>query len=427
MGTIPPPEALQPSRVDVAGDAAAGLLARLFAGERAAIARAITAIENGAAIAAPLMAGTRAKAGRAHVLGITGAPGAGKSTLVSALLGALLECGQQVAVVAVDPSSPRTGGAVLGDRIRMGEFGGDRGVFIRSLASRGQVGGLTQTCAAVVDLLDAAGFDTVIVETVGAGQSEVEVAALADTTIVVCPPGLGDDVQAAKAGILEIADVLVVSKADLPGAERALGELREMVALRSGDRGRIPVLAVAAANRTGIAEMLDAVRAHAAASGVARRLRVATSQDDADASPESARVARMYRHDRFLRHAGIEFVAGAAGTATLRMPIAARHLNFNGTCHGGALFTLADGAFGLACNSQGVLAAAIDCHVTYQVAVREGEVLRARASEASRSKRVCVYRVDVVRESDQKLVSTFTGTAFITGRLNEPLPLPPAG
>jgi GTPase len=412
--------------VDAVADAAAGLLARVLAGERAAIARAITAVENSAAIAAPLMAGVRAHAGRAHVLGITGAPGAGKSTLVSALLGALLECGQQVAVVAIDPSSPRTGGAVLGDRIRMGEFGADRGVFIRSLASRGQVGGLTQTCAAVVDLLDAAKFDTVIVETVGAGQSEVEVATLADSTIVVCPPGLGDDVQAAKAGILEIADVLVVSKADLPGAERALGELREMVALRAGDRGRIPVLAVAAADRTGIAALLDAVHAHAAATGVARRLRAAP-QEVGDVGPEAARVARMYRHDRFLRHAGIEFVAGAAGTATLRMPIAARHLNFNGTCHGGALFTLADGAFGLACNSQGVLAAAIDCHVTYQVAVRDGDVLKAHAVEASRSKRVCVYRVDVVREHDQKLVSTFTGTAYITGHPNEPLPLPPAG
>ncbi len=378
-------------------------------------------------MAAPMVAGVRAQAGRAHVLGITGAPGAGKSTLVSALLGALLARGQQVAVVAIDPSSPRTGGAVLGDRIRMGEFGADDGVFIRSLASRGQVGGLTQTCAAVVDLLDAAGFDTVIVETVGAGQSEVEVATLSDTTIVVCPPGLGDDVQAAKAGILEVADVLVVSKADLPGAERTLGELREMVALRaSDDRGRVPVLAVTATTRTGIAELVDAVHAHATASGVARRLRGTSPQRTVAAGPEAARVARMYRHDWFLRHTGIEFVAGAAGSATLRMAVRREHLNFNGTCHGGALFTLADGAFGLACNSYGVLSAAIDGHVTFQVAVREGDVLQARAVEASRSKRVSVYRVDVVRERDEALVSTFTGTAFITGRENEPLPFPPA-
>ena len=187
MGNVPAAEALVPPLAEPA----AALLTGVLAGDRASLARAISAVENGAPYAEALVAAARAQAGRAHVVGITGPPGAGKSTLINALLGELLARGARVAIVAVDPSSPRTGGAVLGDRIRMGEFGGDERVFIRSLASRGHLGGLSRTTAAVVDLLDAAGFDTVIVETVGAGQSEVEVAALADTSVVVCPPGLG--------------------------------------------------------------------------------------------------------------------------------------------------------------------------------------------------------------------------------------------
>ena len=160
-------------------------------------------------------------------------PGAGKSTLVDALIGELLALNGRVGVVAVDPSSPITGGAILGDRIRMGTHQGDERVFIRSLASRGHVGGLSRSAARAVDVLDAAGYAHIIVETVGAGQSEVEIAELADTRIVVLPPGLGDDVQAIKAGILEIADIYVVNKADLPLAERAERELLSMIALRS--------------------------------------------------------------------------------------------------------------------------------------------------------------------------------------------------
>ena len=260
VGNVPAPEALVPSLAEPA----AALLAGVVAGERASLARAISAVENGAPFAEALAAAAHAHAGRAHVVGITGAPGAGKSTLISALLGELLGRGGRVAIVAVDPSSPRTGGAVLGDRIRMGEFGADERVFIRSLASRGHLGGLSRTTAAVVDLLDAAGFETVIVETVGAGQSEVEIATLADSNVVVCPPGLGDDVQATKAGILEIADVFVVSKGDLPAAERTVRDLKDMLGLRARGTGwRPPVLAVTAPERAGIPALADALRDHA--------------------------------------------------------------------------------------------------------------------------------------------------------------------
>ncbi|HYN59693.1 MAG TPA: methylmalonyl Co-A mutase-associated GTPase MeaB, partial [Rubrivivax sp.] len=195
----------------------AGWVHDVLAGRRGAISRVLSQIERGERAPASVASMLAPHLGRAHVLGITGAPGAGKSTLVHALLGELLARGQRVAVVAVDPSSPITGGAVLGDRVRMGEHGAHADVFIRSMASRGHLGGLARTTAAMIDVLDAAGFDTVIVETVGAGQSEVEITLVADTRLVACPPGLGDNVQALKAGILEIADVLVVTKSDLPG------------------------------------------------------------------------------------------------------------------------------------------------------------------------------------------------------------------
>jgi LAO/AO transport system ATPase/phenylacetic acid degradation protein PaaD len=396
------------------------MIAAIEAGNRGAIARAITALDNGALFARELATSLAERAGRAHVVGITGAPGAGKSTLINALLGELLARGQRVAVVAIDPSSPRTGGAVLGDRIRMGEFGADERVFIRSLASRGNLGGLSRMTGAVVDLLDVAGFATVIVETVGAGQSDVDIASLADTSIVVCPPGLGDDVQATKAGILEIADILAVSKGDLPAASRTVRDLKEMLGLRPRPEGwRVPVLSTTATTREGVTAVVDAMRDHASTAGVARRLRKRKSDADSSSAAAQLRVARLADRDRFLRHAGIEFVTGGPGTATLRMRIGAHHINFNGTCHGGALFTLADSAFGLACNSYGILAAAIDAHVTFHHAVREGDILRACAVESSRSKRVSVYRVEVKREGDDALVSAFTGTAFVTDKQNE--------
>jgi LAO/AO transport system ATPase len=247
------------------------LLAPLLAGERRAVARAISTIENAAPGWESIAAGVAARLGRAHVIGITGAPGAGKSTLISALLGELLARGRRIGVVAVDPSSPMTGGAVLGDRVRMGSHGAHERVFIRSIASRGHLGGVSRSTRRIVDVLDAAGFDTVIVETVGAGQSEVEIVEIADTRVVVCPPGLGDEVQAIKAGILEIADLLVVNKADLPGAEVTARELKEMLRLRAGSRSDVAVLKTSATTGDGIAALVDGLAAHAAANGTGRR------------------------------------------------------------------------------------------------------------------------------------------------------------
>ncbi len=247
---------------------------RIAAGERRAIARAISAVENQTPEAAAVRAAIAGRLGRAHVVGVTGPPGAGKSTLVNALLREMLGRGRRVAVVAVDPSSPISGGAVLGDRIRMAEHQTDERVFIRSLAARGHLGGLSRTTRQVVDVLDAAGFDAVIVETVGAGQSEVAIASLADTKLVVCPPGLGDDVQAIKAGVLEIADIFVVNKADLPDAGRTERELLGMLALRRADPGGAPlppVLKTVAATGEGVAALLDAVEGHGARCRAARR------------------------------------------------------------------------------------------------------------------------------------------------------------
>jgi LAO/AO transport system ATPase len=276
------------------------LVAPLLAGERRAVARAISAIENATPEAAAIEAGIARHRGRAHVVGITGAPGAGKSTLIHAVLGEYLRRGQRVAVVAVDPSSPVTGGAVLGDRVRMGEHGAHPDVFIRSLASRGHLGGLARTTGRIVDLLDAAGFDTVIVETVGTGQSEVEITGIADTRVVVSAPGLGDDVQAIKAGILEIADILAVSKGDLPTAEATVRDLKEMLALRR--RGAWPVLVMRTSGTSGdgVAPLVERIGEHAAVTGRGQRLRrsAAQSVDDVAAVDRAMTSRRSVR--RFL-------------------------------------------------------------------------------------------------------------------------------
>ena len=235
------------------------LAARLLRGESAALARAISRVESGADGALPLLAAIHPHLGGAVSIGITGAPGAGKSTLVNALVHALRRRGERVGVVAVDPSSPLSGGAILGDRVRMGDHDLDPDVFIRSLASRGERGGLTVSAARVVDLMDAAGFRWVVLETVGAGQSEVDVAELADLRVVVCAPGQGDEVQALKSGILEIADVLVVNKADLPRASNLAAELRGAVKLRSGTRTATPVLETTATDGGGVDALLEAL------------------------------------------------------------------------------------------------------------------------------------------------------------------------
>jgi LAO/AO transport system ATPase len=259
------------------------LIASVLAGDRRAIARAITTVEVEGPESEGLRTGLARHVGRAHVIGITGAPGAGKSTLINALLGELLARGRRIGVVAVDPSSPVTGGAVLGDRVRMGEHGADDRVFIRSVASRGHLGGVSRQTADIIDVLDAAGFDTVVVETVGTGQSEVEIAGLADTKVVVCAPGLGDDVQAIKAGILEIADILVVNKGDSALAQDTERSLREMLRLRRrASDWEVRVLRTTATTKEGVAALADAIEAHAAHGGRGRRFRgqAAVTVDD---------------------------------------------------------------------------------------------------------------------------------------------------
>ncbi|MFC3230481.1 ArgK/MeaB family GTPase, partial [Marinibaculum pumilum] len=215
-------------------------------------------------------------AGRAEVIGVTGPPGAGKSTLVSALAGHVRRSGRTVGIVAVDPSSAASGGAVLGDRIRMSAHAGDEGVFVRSLASRGQLGGLALATAQVVDVMDAAGREVVIVETVGTGQSEIAVADLADCCLLVAPPGLGDDVQALKAGVLEIADIVVVNKADRPGA----AETARVLAARTG----LPVVRTVATDGSGIDDLARAI---------ARRQRAVPPHRDAPPHRAGGRLQRV--------------------------------------------------------------------------------------------------------------------------------------
>jgi LAO/AO transport system kinase len=220
-------------------------------------------LEQGTAAGQRALADLYAATGQAHVVGITGPPGAGKSTLVSALIGSIRETGRRVAVVAVDPSSPISGGAVLGDRIRMMERQADTGVFIRSMAARGRVGGLAAATADVVHVLDAAGFDVILIETVGAGQDGVDIASLAQTVVVLQVPGLGDGVQAIKAGMLEVGDILVVNKADLPGA-RDLGRLlrQAVMPLAQEVERQIPVMRTVASTGEGIDELRGAIDEH---------------------------------------------------------------------------------------------------------------------------------------------------------------------
>ena len=242
------------------------LAERVLARDIRAVARAATWIENRNPEAEAILKDLFPHTGRAMVLGVTGAPGAGKSTLCDRFATELRSQGKTVAILAVDPTSPYSGGALLGDRIRMqGHHDDDDGVFIRSMATRGWLGGLARATAEVTMLLDAAGFDVVIVETVGVGQDEVEIARLADVTLVVLTPGMGDDVQTIKAGIMEIADVFVLNKADLPGAEKLEREIKASLTLAHRSDGRIPsVVPTTASEGTGIREVLAAAEEYRA-------------------------------------------------------------------------------------------------------------------------------------------------------------------
>lgn len=243
------------------------LAARVRDGNLRAAARLITRVEAGEEECRPALAELYQSTGRAHVVGITGVPGSGKSTLVSQLARTIRADGRRVGIVAIDPSSPFSGGAILGDRIRMSDLVEDPGVFIRSMATRGALGGLARASLDAVDILDAAGLDIILIETVGVGQDEVDVVQAAHTTVVVSAPGLGDDIQAIKAGVLEIADVHVVSKADRPDAGKAVSEIKNMLMMsmpEGADSWYTPVIATSAERATGFDELRDAIDRHQA-------------------------------------------------------------------------------------------------------------------------------------------------------------------
>lgn len=239
------------------------LLEKLFAGEPRAVARSITKVENGAEDAAELMKAVFPKTGNALIIGITGSPGAGKSSLVDKLALFYKEKGEKIGIVCVDPSSPFSGGAILGDRIRMSTLGIDKNIFIRSMATRGNLGGLSRATVDAVAILDAAGFDKIIVETVGVGQDEVEIVKTADVSVVVLVPGMGDDIQAIKAGIMEIGDVFVINKADREGVLRTEKELEALLSLaHRPDFWNPPIVKTVATESKGIEDLSKAIESY---------------------------------------------------------------------------------------------------------------------------------------------------------------------
>ena len=266
------------------------LVRRLLSGERRALAQTISLVENGAPEGHEALALLYSHTGRAHSIGITGGSGSGKSTLACGLALEFRRRGRTVGIIAVDPTSPFTHGALLGDRIRMQELARDPEVFVRSMATRGELGGLAPATTEVAAVLDAAGKDIVLIETVGAGQDEVEVASAAETTVVVLTPAGGDDVQAMKAGIMEVADVLVVNKADLPGADGLVSQLQALTTMASRGRLETPIVSTIATKGEGVAELADALEEH--------RRRLAASGELEQGRLERARrqVLALARH-----------------------------------------------------------------------------------------------------------------------------------
>jgi LAO/AO transport system kinase len=303
-----------PARAVDVGD----LVERARAGDARSVARLISLVEDGSPLLREAMAALLPYGGKATVIGLTGAPGVGKSTTTSALVTAYRSLGKRVGVLAVDPSSPFSGGALLGDRVRMQEHALDRDVYIRSMASRGHLGGLSWTTPQALRVLDAAGCDVVLVETVGVGQSEVEVAGLADTTVVLLAPGMGDAIQAAKAGILEVGDVYVVNKADRDGADATVRELRHMLTLgerRAPGDWRPPILKTVAARGEGVDEVVEALQKHHGwleETGQLHRRRLRRAADEVESIALTALRSRMgdLRTGHGLDDLAAEVVAG---------------------------------------------------------------------------------------------------------------------
>ena len=305
------------------------LLARAREGDARAIARLITRVENGGEQAREVLMSVARSTSRARIIGITGAPGAGKSTTTAALVEAWRRRDDRVAVLAVDPSSPFTGGALLGDRIRMQQHATDEGVYIRSMASRGHLGGLAAATPQVVRILEAVGFDAVIIETVGVGQSEVEIAATADTSVVLVAPGMGDAIQAAKAGILEIGDVFAVNKADREGADATARELRHMIELGVHGEWKPPVVKTVASTGEGIDALVEAIDQHGRwliSSGHQERRRLRRIAEEITALVLGEARARLARRQADVDQLSADVLAGRCDAFT-----AAGRLGADGT------------------------------------------------------------------------------------------------